>query len=140
MRLATLLLISAFLVAGCGEEASLPMDASPVGPLPGDRTKPRPDLGELSLEIVDRPAFGEVRVRAMHVPADTENGCVLELVLPDGAFLVRGEETRPIPAGESTSEWHINFAQGAGHDLTARLCAETPRGVRRQERYLRLDP
>ena len=114
--------------------------AGPALPTQGVVGKPRPLLGHLELEAVERPAPDRAWVRARWVRADGAHGCRLDLILPAGATLLSGEASVPVDDAATAGEasWLLDVPTGQDLDLTARLCGTTDLGDQALEAYLPL--
>lgn len=123
------------LLASCGDPPP------PAGPPVVDRpvaAKPNPLLGELTAEVVERPAPDEARVVARFVPAVGASACFVDLVLPEGATLERGLGRTDAPGPEAQLEWTVRFARDRTLDLVLRACGESAGGPQALEVSLRL--
>lgn len=102
--------------------------------------KPRPALGSIAAEIVDRPAADRARVRGWWLLASEAAACRVDVVLPKGAILVQGKPTLLEEAGTEggSAEWLVEFPLGEDLDLVLRLCGETSSGTEAVEATVRL--
>jgi len=104
------------------------------------RTKPRPGVGRLSLEVVERPSTGRAVLEARWSLASGAGDAALDLLLPEGADLVEGERRTALPSGlrEGTVRWAVEHATDGTLDVAARLAAGVGKTRRSLEAYARL--
>jgi hypothetical protein len=94
------------------------------------RGKPAAAIGEVSLGILGRPAFDRVDLQATWRDADLGDARRLQLVLPEGAWIVSGPDVLDLdglgPEGDVT--WEVGFTPGPDLDVLVRLSAVTAAG------------
>jgi len=104
--------------------------------------KPLPRVGHVEVSVAERPAFDEVVLRAdwRAGPLLEDGPAWLDLVLPDGAWLVDGEMRVPLPEGlaAGASTWTVRFHADRTLDAAVRLAVETADRVQQREFYARL--
>ncbi len=128
-------LLLALLVGACGDS---PLRRGPPVPDVPVQSKPNALLGGLVAQVVERPAPDEARVEARFGAAAGASGCVVDLILPEGAFLVSGAE-RMVPASpDAPMVWVVRFPTDRTLDLVLRACGTTPEGMQATELSLRL--
>lgn len=134
-----LALVTALLLAGCGEAVSTP------APSPGDwerhcAGKPAPPIGEVELVVVERLAPDRVVLEARWQPGRDATEGTVELVLPDGAWIVVGTEAR-VRAEKTRSgvrRWTVGHRVGEPLDAVVRLRRDANGRPRAREACVRL--
>jgi hypothetical protein len=134
------------LAAGLGA-ASVASTPAPVGGPPPVRTwqracagKPSVPVGHVTAAVVERPGSDEAVVRADWARGPVGQSCRLELVLPEGASLVEGEEEQALrpDLAAGTSTWRVRFRTTVTSDLVVRMCAVVDDVHVGREAYVRL--
>ncbi len=102
--------------------------------------KPNAGLGTLDAAVVDRPAPDRAVVEVHWRRGPRGGNAALEVMPPDGAWLVTGSEVVPLTPGlaEGTERFTLDFDRGRDLDLVVRLAVRTLRGDRSIETYVRL--
>jgi hypothetical protein len=104
--------------------------------------KPAPAVGDVVLEVVERPSRDEAWVRAdwTQGPLAQAGPVWLSLLLPDGAFLVVGALETRLPDGRArgTDAWLVRFPTDRTLDLAVRLRVDTEDGPALREFPVRL--
>jgi hypothetical protein len=111
-----------------------------VPPRSDCRGKAAPPLGEIEVLVADRPAPDRAVIQATWSAGTVGEEPRLSLVLPEGAFLVEGNETVPLSTdtGTGTATWQVQFPLGQALDAVVRLSAATDAGPRSRETAVRL--
>ncbi|MHC5010361.1 MAG: hypothetical protein ACYTG6_05335 [Planctomycetota bacterium] len=145
-RPTALALLLCLLVTGCGRTdapaESAFQDGRPtarrVGP--GCQGKPGSAIGDVKAAVVDRPAADRAVIEAAWTRGVVGHDPELRLLLPQGAWLVRGD----VPARSDASaawgraRWEVAFETGRALDAVLRLEADTEDGRCSRETYVRL--
>lgn len=99
--------------------------ASPLAPDNACRGKPAPAIGEVKAIVLERPAPDRVVLAARWRGAPGGREAHLELVLPEGAWIVRGPEAVALEVGGGVSDgvWEVGYAPGQALDVVFRLVA-----------------
>ena len=132
------LAVACLLVSACVGTSKGASEGPP--PVRWTSAKPNTAVGSLEVAVVERTGPDRVRIEARWESRPGLSNCALQLVLPEGAFLLDGERLRPLSAEETTGvqRWHVQFPTGAPLDAVLRYCAETPEGLRATEVAVRL--
>lgn len=88
--------------------------------------KPAPAIGDVRLEVVERPAADRVVLEARWAAGPRGSGRRVELVLPDGAWLIEGRRRNAVRADarDGVIRWTIGYETGRPLDVVARLRAQ----------------
>jgi hypothetical protein len=102
--------------------------------------KPAVPVGHVVASVVERPGSDEAVVRADWARGPVGQSCRLELVLPEGASLVEGEEEQALQPDlvAGTSTWRVRFRTTVTSDLVVRMCAVVDDAHVGREAYVRL--
>lgn len=131
---------AAILPAGSGGSVD------PHAPRPGDwqrncRGKPSPPIGDVELVIVERLSPDRLILEARWGKGRDETEGTVELVLPDGAWVLEGPD-RHVRARKRTagvSRWIVEHRVGEPLDAVARLRRDVGGRRRAREACVRLE-
>jgi hypothetical protein len=139
LLLGTLALLSCAALTACGEPGA-DEPAPWTGPVVWQASKPSPTLGRIEAAVVERPSPDRATLEARWSAHPGLGTCELEIVLPEGVFLVEGESSTPLPEGalEGTARWLVEFPVGRDLDAVVRFCGHTPLGPRSADVAVRL--
>lgn len=133
-------LVLALLLAGCGE------DPASFSAAPGDwqrdcHGKPSPPIGEVEVRIVERLAPDRVVLEARWKPGRDETDGTVELVLPEGAWLLDGPalRTRAEKGRDGVRRWTVEHRVGEPLDAVVRLRRDVGETRRAREACVRLE-
>jgi len=138
-----------FALSACGREGGVAADpgrsvvsSEPAAPGPrrGCQGKPQPPIGRVEASVVARPAPDRAIIEAHWKRGRCAGASALELVLPDGAWLVEGREIEALPPDlpGGVIRWRVGFREGEPLDAVLRLEGTTGAGSCSLETCVRL--
>jgi hypothetical protein len=138
--LPALLLALAGLLAACGADAESPAAPTPTTWQIDCAGKPSPPIGDVTLEVVERLGPDRVVVEARWTGAPEGVEGRVELILPEGAWVVQGPRLseRASTRKPGVRRWTIGHRIGERLDAVARLRADTSTRRRAREVCVRL--
>lgn len=138
-----LVLLALVSLPACGERQRVPVTHVPRWNV----SKPASAVGRVRVAVVERPAPDRAWVEAVweahdHAAHEMPTDCELRIALPEGAFVLEGEECVPLASalGGGSHRWLVSFPTGRPLDAVLRYCAVTPQGPRAAEVAVRLTP
>lgn len=139
-RLTPLALALVLVLSACGEESVT------RGSAPGDwqrdcHGKPSPPIGAVELRIVERLAPDRVVLEARWERGRDATEGTVELILPDGAWVLEGPElrTRAQKGRDGVRRWTVEHRVGEPLDAVARLRRDVGERHRAREACVRLE-
>jgi hypothetical protein len=130
----------ALLLAACGEGRAH-RAAAPTDWQRDCQGKPAPPIGDVTLQLVQRLAPDRVVLEARWARGRDATEGSIELLLPDGAWLVAGSaaRTRAEKARDGVCRWTVGHRVGETLDAVVRLRRDVGERRRAREACVRLD-
>lgn len=125
-------------LGACGGPS--PEAKSPASCVRDGSGKPVPPIGRVELVVVDRPSHDRVVLEARWMRGERGWGREVELVLPEGAWLVEGQSSKALAPerAEGVLRWTVGFRTGEPLDAVVRLRARAGHGPCAREASVRL--